>query len=268
MSAERSIPPALPSSSVVLIREGASDPELLMVKRRAGDAFGDSYTFPGGVVDDNEPTAHDYCQGISATQADRILQVSDGGLDYYSAAIRELFEETGVLLVKDAAGNWATVTPDIQELRVQVDRGRIQWSAFLLGQGLHMACDALNYFAHWETPLDGPKRWSARFFLAEMPSGQEVQHDGSELTDSCWLSASAALSGGRSGDMKIPFPTYRTLKVLSEFSSLGELFDWARNEAQQGIDKMRPVRIKLGDRSKYVIPGDPDYPTGGESDGI
>jgi 8-oxo-dGTP pyrophosphatase MutT (NUDIX family) len=260
MSAERSIALALPSSSVVLLREGAGDPELLMVRRRAGDAFGDSYTFPGGVVDDDEHTAHDYCQGITATEADRLLQISGGGLDFYSAAIRELFEETGVLMVKDIKGNWAPVTSDIEELRIQVDEGKLSWSEFLRGQRLHMACDALYYFAHWETPLDGPKRWSARFFLAEMPSGQDVRHDGSELTDSRWLSAAEALSIGRDGGMKIPFPTIRTLKILSEFASVGELLEWARNKAQEGVDMMRPVRIKLGDKSKFVIPGDPDYP--------
>ena len=265
MSDESSIALALPSSSIVLLREGAGDPELLMVRRRAGDAFGDSYTFPGGVVDDDEPTAHEYCQGITASEADGLLRVSGGSLDYYSAAIRELFEETGVLLVRDIEGNWAMVTPEIEELRIQVDKGKLPWSEFLRGQGLQMACDALYYFAHWETPLEERKRWSARFFLAEMPSGQNVRHDGSELTDSRWLSAAEALSIGRDGGMKIPFPTIRSLKTLSEFASVGELLDWARDKAQKGVDKMRPMKIKIGDKSKYVIPGDPEYPAGGDT---
>ena len=99
--------PAKPSSTIVLLRECDSRPVLLMVKRRAGDAFGDSYAFPGGVVDHDESAARPYCFGLSQEDADRILDVPHDGLDYYSAGIRELFEETGVLLAHDDSGVWA-----------------------------------------------------------------------------------------------------------------------------------------------------------------
>ena len=87
---------ARPSATVVLVREGDSDPEILMVRRKAGDAFGDSYAFPGGVVDDDEFQAQAFCRGTTAEQADAELGLPSGGLDFYSAAVRELFEETGV----------------------------------------------------------------------------------------------------------------------------------------------------------------------------
>lgn len=255
---------AKPSSTVVVLRQNARRPdlpvEILMVKRRGGDAFGDSYVFPGGVVDHDELTSHDYCHGMTAEESSELLGVSGGGLDFYSAAIRELFEETGVLLAKDAQGNWASGISAIEELRVQVDKGQLPWRDFLHGQGLQMSCDSLHYFAHWETPFSEPKRWSTRFFLAEMPSGQEVQHDGSELTDSRWLGAAEALSIGRDGGLKMPYPTVETLKTLSEFASIDELLNWAHERTRQGVEKILPVQVGSSERYKSTLPGDPDYP--------
>ena len=123
--------PALPSATIVLLREREGSPELLMVKRRAGDAFGDSYAFPGGVVDHDESDAHGRIDGQTADEANAVLGVSRDGLDYYSAAIRELFEETGILLGRDNKGEWASDSPQLQALRVEVDQGRLPWSEFL-----------------------------------------------------------------------------------------------------------------------------------------
>jgi 8-oxo-dGTP pyrophosphatase MutT (NUDIX family) len=220
----------------------------------------DSYAFPGGLVDDNEPTAHEYCRGISAEEANRLLHVADGGLNFYSAAIRELFEETGVLLARDAGGDWALESPDLRMLRVQVDKAVLPWSDFLRGQGLHMACDALHYFAHWETPLIQPKRWSARFFFAEMPIEQDVLHDGSELTDSLWITAADALAASRAGKMKLPFPTIRNLETFSDIASVDGLITWANERAIAGVSKIRPARFEKDGKWKWTIPGDADYP--------
>lgn len=252
--------PALPSASVVLLREGEQYPELLMVKRRAGDAFGESYAFPGGVVDHDESDAHGRIDGMTADDANAILGISEDGLDYYSAAIRELFEESGILLARTDEGEWATVTPELQELRVEVDKGRLRWSEFLETQGLRLACDALHYFAHWETPLVRPKRWSTRFFLAETPSGQDAIHDGSEVTDICWITAEQALAGSREGTMKLPFPTTRNLMNMSEMQSVDEIIEWADSRTQSGITRLCPVRVKTNGQSKWTVWGDPEYP--------
>lgn len=251
---------ALPSATVVLLRESEAHPELLMVKRRAGDAFGDSYAFPGGVVDHDESDAHGRIDGKTADEANAVLEVSENGLDYYSAAIRELFEETGILLARDNTGKWATGTPQLQALRIEVDKGRLPWSEFLEKQGLRLACDALNYFAHWETPIDKPKRWSTRFFLAETPSRQDATHDGSEVTDLCWLTASQALAGRREGSMKLPFPTTRNLKNMSKFATIAELVDWADSRVQEGITRLCPVKVKQNGNSRWTVWGDPEYP--------
>jgi len=123
--------PARPSATVVLLREREGHPELLMVKRRAGDAFGDSYAFPGGVVDHDESDAHGLIDGKTADEAASVLGISANALDFYSAAIRELFEETGILLARDNHGEWASDSPELQALRIEVDTisrtGKRRW---------------------------------------------------------------------------------------------------------------------------------------------
>ena len=260
---------ARPSATVVLVRKSAADPEILMVRRRAGDAFGESYAFPGGVVDRDESAAHVFCSGTTAKQADLELGLTGGGLDYYSAAVRELFEETGVLLARDKRGNWAfSGDPDsefsLADLRRKLDDGVMGWAEVLRAHELCIDCDALNYFGFWETPLRLPKRWAARFFLAEIPPGQDAHHDGSELTDSCWMTAAEILSMEQEGRMKLPFPTLSNLRDISAFRTVDELLRWASSRPAKGIAKIRPVLIEDNGNKRFVIPGDPAYPEGGD----
>ncbi|MDX1406455.1 MAG: hypothetical protein R3192_18125 [Woeseiaceae bacterium] len=252
--------PPLPSASVVVVREGETHPELLMIKRRAGDAFGDSHAFPGGVVDHDESDAHGRIDGTTADEANAVLGIDGDGLDYFSAAIRELFEETGILLARSEDGAWARVTPGLQALRDEVDKGRLRWSQFLEDHGLRLACDALHYFAHWETPLVAPRRWSTRFFLAPLPPAQEASQSGTEVTELAWLTADAALDKARAGSIKLPFPTTRNLRNMAEFATVAELLDWADSRHDQGITRLCPVRVGQGKASKWTVWGDPDYP--------
>jgi 8-oxo-dGTP pyrophosphatase MutT (NUDIX family) len=261
--------PALPSATIVLVREAQSDPEILMVRRRAGDAFGDSYAFPGGVVDDNEFEAHAFCQGRTAEGADTELGVTSGGLDYYSAAVRELFEETGILLARDPRGNWAFSGESeseslLRDLREQLDRGALPWAELLRTHELGIACDALRYFSFWETPVRRPKRWAARFFLAQVPPGQDAEHDGNELIDSCWMTAMEVLSSGEMGGMKLPYPTVVNLRNIAKHRTVDALLVWAGAQATEGVAKVRPVILKDKEQVRFVIPGDDDYPEGGD----
>jgi 8-oxo-dGTP pyrophosphatase MutT (NUDIX family) len=235
-------------------------PEVLLIKRRAGDAFGDSYAFPGGVVDADESKAGGFCIKDSAEEADAILRVAGGGLDYYSAAIRELFEETGILLARDTAGKWANCDAKVEKLRDQVDKGTLRWTDFLKQQCLRMANDSLHYFAHWETPYARPKRWTTRFFMTELPAGQMAVHDGIETTDSRWLSASDALSLVSAGKLEMPYPTIMNLVELAEFTSVSELINWAKGRARSGIRMIRPALLEKDGKTKIVIFGDPDFP--------
>jgi len=216
---------------------------MLMVKRRAGDAFGDSYAFPGGVVDEDESAATGFCLGVTPGQANTMLGLEDGGLDYYSAGIRELFEETGVLLARDGAGVWACEGSLSSDLRTRVDKGLLPWPEFLEQQSLHMACDALQYFAHWETPYELPKRWTTRFFAATLPAGQNACHDGIEITDSRWMTAADALAQEIQGRIRMPYPTIKTLEILQQFNSIPDLFAWILDEQAEGITLNRPDKL-------------------------
>jgi len=242
-----------------MLRESPHGPELLMVRRRAGDAFGDNYAFPGGILDAHEFLARGHCAGIDNDAANALLKLAEGGLDYFSAAIRELFEETGVLLARHG-DDWVADNPLIQKLRIRVDKATLAWPDFLRDQDLQMAGDAVHYFAHWETPLNRAKRWSTRFFLAQLPAGQNASHDDGELTEIKWLTATEALSAGRSGNMKLPFPTIRNLQALAEFNTVDALVEWARQKARNGIEKIRPVELSGDGKRRFVIPGDRDYP--------
>jgi 8-oxo-dGTP pyrophosphatase MutT (NUDIX family) len=237
-----------------MLRDSRRGPQLLMVKRREGDVFGGSFTFPGGVLDADEHVARSYCDGVRGDDANSLLHVADGGLDFYSAAIRELFEETGVLLAR-RGGVWAVQNAALQALRKQVDSASLAWPDFLRKQNLRMACDAIHYFAHWETPLGRPNRWSTRFFIARIPHGQEADHDDNELTEIRWLTAAEALSAGRSGDMQLPFPTIATLKSCAEFSTVTALLDWAATISGRGVEKILPTEQIRDGKTTIVLPG-------------
>lgn len=255
---ERQPAPPRPSATIVIVRPRDECPEVLLVRRRAGDAFGDSYAFPGGVVDHDESAAHVVCDGRTADEADRILDVADG-LDYYSAAIRELFEETGILLARDNRGNWADSRPEDDQSRKAVDRGELGWAEFLRRESLCMAGDALHYFAYWETPKMLPKRWKTRFFIAELPDGQVATHDGSEITDVRWLCPAEALELNGKGELPMPFPTVRTLVDLADFRTVDEMVDWARRQTENGVPKIRPAAARVAGRDRMLFPGDPGY---------
>lgn len=208
-----------------------------MVHRHAESAFGAAYAFPGGVLDDADADVHDYCGGLSAADANRILGVESGGLDYYVAAIRELFEETGVLLATLAqSGN------DLEETRECLNNETRSWPEFVREADACMLCDQLYYFSHWITPEHLPKRYTTRFFVAELPDGQTAYHDERELTDSVWISAQDALQAGKDGTMTLHYPTRKTLESLAGHQGLGQLVSWARACEADGVATTRPVR--------------------------
>ena len=224
------IPHARPSSTVVLVRSAVSAPEVYMVKRHERSSFGSAYAFPGGVLEDADRNVHDLCGGIAAVDAARLLELDDGGLDYFSAAVRELFEETGVLL-----GDSRLSDIELDDARTGLNEGSLGWDEFTRDSGLFMHCDKLHYFSFWITPVGLPKRYSTRFFLAELPQGQSACHDGGELTDSCWMSATAILEARRKKAMRVHYPTRKTLERVAQFDSTSALCAWARSCGEKGV---------------------------------
>ncbi len=253
-----------PSATVVLARDGKHAPELFLVHRHARASFGASHVFPGGLVDASDCEAQAFSPEFSAEAANRSLGLDAGGLDYYCAAIRELFEETGVLLARDAGGEPVTgpsaAALDLEKARAALNGGSLHWSAFLRERGLTLDCGALCYFAWWVTPRARPRRFSTRFFLAALPEAQAASHDGRELTGSRWITAAEALDAHASGDMVLPPPTRATLADVVSVATLDGLLEWACGRREAGVSRILPVIVNSGGRERILMPDDPDYP--------
>ena len=224
------IPTPRPSSTVVLIRAATDGPEVFMVKRHESASFGSAYAFPGGVLEQADRNVHNLCSGVTPAHADRLLELDNGGLDYFSAAVRELFEETSVLL-----GDSRLSAAELAEARDRLNDGAFDWDQFAVDSGLLIHCDQLHYFSFWITPEGLPKRYSTRFFLAEIPEGQVACHDGGELIDSCWMSAPAILQARKDKAMRVHHPTRKTLERVAEFDSAKSLCDWAKSCGERGV---------------------------------
>ena len=244
-----------PSSTVVLVRAGALDPEIFMVRRHEKSSFGSAYAFPGGVLEADDAVAAAHCGTMSDEAANKRLGIEVGALAYYSAAIRETFEESGVLFA-----NVARVDENLQSVRDALNDGSLSWADFVQRNDLRLHCDALHYFAHWVTPPQRPRRYSTRFFLASLPEGQEAIHCGGELTESCWASAQEMLAAGRRGDIVLHFPTIKTLESVARHKTLQALLDWAASSVEWGVTTMIPELIERQGKQVVVLPGDKDYP--------
>lgn len=249
------IPRARPSSTVVLVRQGAGEPELFMVQRHPRSSFGEAYAFPGGTVDPEDARVHEYCRGVGELLANSRLGVRSGGLDYYSAGIRELFEESGVLLA-----DVGRIAEGPAAARDALNDGSDKWDAFVTRNGLELQCDALHYISHWVTPPSLPVRYSTRFFVAALPKEQSARHCGGELTDSCWMTAHDVLEAGRTGQISLHYPTVKSLESLARHKTFEALMDWAASCVEWGVTTMLPVVIKRDGKPEVVLPGDRDYP--------
>jgi 8-oxo-dGTP pyrophosphatase MutT (NUDIX family) len=259
------VPEPCPSSTVMLIRDAEVTPQVLMLKRNANSTFGAVHVFPGGIVDACDAMVEDCCGTVSAAAAADMLGETRA-LPFYSAAVREVFEETGVLLAKSAQPAGEQGVP--QKAALAADRRRLlngdkSWDRFLRERQLVLDSDRLHYFAHWVTPKSEPRRYSTRFFLAPLPAGQLASHDGGELTDSCWMTAQEVLEAQRAGRMRLIYPTYRALRDIASLRSVDAIVDWAADRQRSGVARVLPAIVEIDGREKVVMPGDPRYPNEG-----
>ncbi len=216
----------LPASTVLLLRDGPHGLEVFMVVRHHQiDFAAGAMVFPGGKLhaDDQQPEVRRRCDGAEG--------LDDDGLAFRVAAIREGFEECGVLLARPegaqrliTAGEAARLEAD----RRRLEQGEVAIADFLARARLRLACDLLLPFAHWITPVVMPKRFDTHFFLAAAPADQLAAHDGGESVDSVWVRPQDALAAAERGDRTIIFPTKLNLMKLAESASVAEAFERAR----------------------------------------
>jgi 8-oxo-dGTP pyrophosphatase MutT (NUDIX family) len=213
----------LPSSTVILLRDapGGTGFSVLMLERHGSIAFPGAHAFPGGVVDPHDAAA----PGASLPGDQRWAAPGEGdrppgALPYWVAAVRELFEEVGILL---AAREGRTIAGPLHDALLAL-RGRLHGAealAHVLGDaGLVPATDQLRYFARWITPVGNPRRWDTRFLVGRLPDGQEPCVDGTETVSCAWFTPAEALDAYAAGRIQLIPPTVRTLDDLARFATV------------------------------------------------
>jgi 8-oxo-dGTP pyrophosphatase MutT (NUDIX family) len=255
---------ARPASTVALLRTGSAGLEVFLVRRHDNVAFmGGAHVFPGGRVEaaDRVPDTG----GDAALDASVARMAGLGRSDaiaFHVAAIRELFEEAGVLLARNAGGALADIaddeTAERPRIRREIAAGTIDFADFLRRRHWHPAFDALAYVAHWVTPEIDSRRFDTRFFFAAAPAGQNASHDQSETTDGVWMTARGAIDRCRRGEIALPPPTWTTLRWLEPFDTPDDALAWAR---QQRVARVQPLVKQAGEHRMILLPGDPLYPS-------
>ena len=224
----------LPSSTVLVLREERGYPEVLMVLRKKNTSFGASYVFPGGLVEKSDTKEEEELNPQEKELFNKRMDIDKGGFAYYSAAIRELFEEAGILLCKYKNGNYPDII-DLDRYRDDLNSGVLDWNRFLRDHHLYMDIDNLIYFSYWITPLMLSKRFTTRFFISRLPLNQIPSHCGDEVIDSRWINPRSALIARRRKEINIPHPTAITLMQIREFETIDEILEWASKISDEGV---------------------------------
>jgi len=224
MSALPTRPAIRTACTVVLLRDSAAGPEVLLLRRNAGAAFlGGAYVFPGGALDaaDREPASLARVAGLTGDEANARLGV-DGALAYWFAAARETFEESGLVLAVDERGGATAANrwPALSAQRAALNAGTVGFAELLRAHGLVVPAPELVYFDHWVTPPIRPRRFDTRFFVARAPDAQVASHDEAETIDSRWLPAQAFLDLARDKEIEIAFATAVTLRTIAQWTSV------------------------------------------------
>ena len=257
--------------TVRLLRDGSDGLEVCMLQRNLkSDFVGGAYVFPGGGVDpeDAEEDLEQVFVGRSDVDASRLVGVDRAGLAFWVAAIRESFEEAGVLLaVTDDDRVVSFADPEVAVRfavhRADVDSGRRRLAAVCVDEGLRLDVGAIHYFSRWVTPLGAPRRYDTRFFVAAAPAEQVALHDDHEVIGTRWLTPAAALADHEAGRITMIFPTVRTMVALERFGTAAEVLD--HTAGQGAIEPVLPLIEDVGGGMRIVLPGDPEN-TGGVYD--
>ena len=229
-----------PSSTVILLRDerdGDGPFSVLLVERHGSIAFPGATAFPGGVVDAGDAEA----PGARLPDAQRWAPAGEGdrppdALRYWVAAVRELFEEVGILVGDTSDGNplRGALPADVTALRARVHAGE-PFARVLASVGLVLATHRLYSFARWITPVANPRRWDTRFLVGRAPDGQEAVPDGAETVGCSWMTPAAALAAYEAGRIVLIPPTVRTLDDLARFASIDAVLEDASRRIVRAV---------------------------------
>ncbi|MEE9253612.1 MAG: hypothetical protein V3U43_01635 [Pseudomonadales bacterium] len=247
------------AATILMLRDSDARIEVFMVERHHQIDFASgALVFPGGMVDrgDEDPALRDLADGA-------------GGLDtpmltLAAAAIREAFEECGILLAREEGATELVSAARLETLEPYRDRlheGKVSLVAFLRDEKLHLACDRLTRFAHWITPERMPKRYDTHFYIALAPQDHIGIHDGHESVDSVWITPQAAMEAGDAGRRTVIFPTFRNLELLGQYANVADAISASRG---RDIVCVTPWTEERDDGNYLCIPVEAGYPTSEE----
>ncbi len=267
-----------PASTILLLRDGAAAVDgksrdadgkgrgvdgkgrneievFMLVRHYEIDFNAGALVFPGGSIDASDkeiieqPNLYSGGEGLDAA-----------ALSFRIAAIRETFEESGILLARPLGSANLVDAGRAAEIeaahRAALCEGKTSFSKVVAESGIALALDELVPYAHWITPEGMPKRFDTWFFLALAPPAQAGAHDGEESTDSIWVSPREALAGGESGRFKLPFPTTRNLIKLGKQPSARAALDDSKGRP---IVTVTPVMTRLNGGRQLRIPAEAGY---------
>jgi len=239
------------AASLLLLRErpeGAHGLEVLMLRRaeRDGDMRSGAVVFPGGVLDARDRDAHVHCIGPDDASVSARLGLAEGGLDYLVAAVRESFEEVGLLLAQGGEGGFDLAA--LKPWRDRLQTGEASMVDLCRAEGLRLDLRELVYFSHWLTPPGVPRRFDTRFFMAPAPADQVAEADLGEAEELMWLTPQAALEPQRG--LKLLPVTQRTLQDLARFDSVAAALAEAR--ARTDITLTMP-RVATSSRGRRIV---------------
>jgi 8-oxo-dGTP pyrophosphatase MutT (NUDIX family) len=225
-----------PAASIVLVRPGSAEPiEVYMIRRKQGMRFlGGFYAFPGGKVDEGDRAGENLglCRGLTPEEAEHLLLTEDGipPLAFWVAAVRELLEETGILMACDGAGrpldcSDPTAAARVERCRKALMANERSLTALLVGEGWFYHLSPLRSLSHFITPAPSPIRFSARFFLASVPAGQEPRLYTEEASEGFWIGPREGYRRFHSGELTMAEPAEYALGYLSQFESYEALWE-------------------------------------------
>lgn len=242
------------AATVVILRDGPGGPETFMLRRNRRTVFGPgAHVFPGGAVDRADAAADMLacCDGLDDAGASAQLGIPAGGAAFWIAAIRECFEEAGVLLATDDQGRPLPPDIDLSAERAALNAGQTTLRDICHQRGLRLPLDRIVYYNHWITPPGEPRRFSTRFFACPAPAGQAAVHDGQETVAGRWLQAAEALALHERGELPMMPPTVLQLRFLAEYPDVAGVMSVLRDI--QDVPAVSPTLERDGDGFRVLL---------------
>ncbi|GAA5076439.1 8-oxo-dGTP pyrophosphatase MutT (NUDIX family) [Thermocatellispora tengchongensis] len=245
------------AATVVILRDGPPGLEVYMIRRKASMAFAaGAYVFPGGAVDPRDADHAVAWAGPPAAEWGATFGADEStARALVCAAVRETFEESGVLLAGPDAGSVVadTTGPGWEDDRLALIAKSLSFAEFLNRRGLVLRADLLRPWAHWITPEIESRRFDTRFFLAALPPGQRTRDVGGEADEVAWVRPAEAVERAHEGEIFLMPPTFHTLGELAEYGSVAEALATGRT-----IEAIMPAAVEVDGELRLLVP-DMDY---------